>query len=105
MSAFECPYCEYDHEESIDVFELFDSQDETEFKCSSCRRTFSLYVEYDPIFTPQRIEEKLKDEKRRYENIYKNWPENTNHLNHIKKGIDRLEEIVRNNQAIEGASL
>lgn len=105
MSDFNCPYCGCGYENHTDLYEHFiNDEDEAEMDCKSCKRTMILMREIIPIYTSYRIEEDLKSKARDYRNTLKNWPENTSRLSWLKKEIQRLGEIVRENRAMGGES-
>ena len=60
MSDLECPYCEHEYEDdaseiSRSAAEAADSRVDEE--CPECGKTFSVYVEWDPVYYCSKKEE------------------------------------------------
>jgi len=94
MSDFECPYCGQENDNNS-LSDYFDSQDETEIDCKSCKRTLVLYREFDPVYYPIKLENKIKDLARQYKSTLKYHPENTNWLSFLKKEIASIGEVIK----------
>lgn len=51
----ECPYCGHEND-TTDLTYYLDSTNNTDWECSKCEEEFNVYVEFEPIFYPSKIE-------------------------------------------------
>lgn len=50
-----CPYCGHEND-TTDMLHGLDSTNNTDWECFECEEEFSVYVEFDPVFYPSKIE-------------------------------------------------
>lgn len=50
----ECPYCEHEND-ATDALSELSSDNTTDWECSKCGEEFEVHVEFDPVFSSEKI--------------------------------------------------